>query len=149
MCLASRTDVRDRPGPDLSSVLGGSEGNWSPQASSKPSSLLLRWEPGPDCKLPSLACDFRGHLTNATLEEYVDNYRGIAAFLSTGGKDLLGVEIQWSAIKSCVALGKFLACSEPWIPHLSTGVLPSAQSSEHRGRAVWDKIAGASAFTQC
>lgn len=49
---------------------------------------------------------------------------------------LLGVEIQPSAIKLCVAWGEFLPCSEPWIPRLSPGVLPSAQSSEHCGRAV-------------
>lgn len=109
-------------------------------------------EPGPTCKLSLLVCDLRGHLTSATLEEYTENYRGLVAFLSMGGElkvgetHLPGVEIQPSAIKSSVALGEFLLCPEPWIPHLSTGVLPSAQSSEHCRRAAWGQIVGASTF---
>lgn len=77
---------------------------------------------------------------------------GLVAFLSrgrqlkAGGTHLPGVEIQPSAVKLCVALSKFLLCSEPWIPHLSTGVLPSARSSEHCGRTAWGKIAGAIAL---
>lgn len=105
--------TQSRTGSQLR-VLGGSESQLEPpglmQAQLPPGlgGAPALMELGPDCKLPLLVCDFRGHLTNATPEEYADNYRGIAAFLSMDGTDRLGVEIQSSAVKLCVALGKFL-----------------------------------------